>query len=282
MFTLLHRTRELFYALYTNPQTFNPEICQYWVSHTFSLVRVVEIESGQMMFSDLYPNTDNFRANTIRKRISHLVQNAPNHHTAEIARAFHEFIMNVRWSRPGAPINLMDVLPGFIRLVYQDREPGTITDPNFLIEFNVDGGTDTIIPPVHVPTPPPIPFGIVNSNGARLLATLIDMGMPPPALLRNRNQYDVLSLPERVVSRPVPIPVPASDVRIEMTEFLRLESEPESRQEQTEQEEDEHQEEDEQDQVPHSREENMILSDDHEREQEVNDDELDALFENIV
>jgi len=138
--------------------------------------------------------------------------NAPNHHTSEIARAFHEFVMNVRWSRPGQS-NMMEVLPGFIRLVYQDREPSVVQDPSFLREFVVeedDNQNQTVpsssvlfpLPIPHPPTPPPLPF---ESNGGRLLQTLMELGLPTPPLprrsrviiptfanvLRN-NQYDVL------------------------------------------------------------------------------------------
>jgi hypothetical protein len=186
-FTLLHRIREMMFAIYPNPGTFDLDKMQFWVSHLFSLVQVIEIESRQCLFSDLGHETG-LRANTIRRRIGQVVA-GPNVFTAELAPSFHEFILNTKWVRQDRPPNVMEVLPAMIRLIYQDQEPTAITDPDFLQAFvteaNNNGG-------IQSPPPP-------ERNGARLLANILELAQstfppppPPPTLLVRPNQYAVL------------------------------------------------------------------------------------------
>ena len=190
-FNLLHRTRELMYALYPAPHTFNSDVMQFWVSHVFSLVRVIEVESRQTMFCD-DACVNSARSNAIRRRIGSLIAHTtPNSHTQEVAPSFHEFIFNVKWARQDRPPNVMEVLPALLRLIYQDSEPQAITDPEFLQAFLTEANHESLEP---------------ERQGSGLLASILQLAQsttpppPPPLSSLSVNQYGALdvSTPFRV------------------------------------------------------------------------------------
>ena len=198
-FNLLHHTRDMLYALYPQPHTFNSDVMQFWVCHAFSLVHVFEVESRQTMFSDASCGSSS-RSNAIRRQIANLIGHpSPNTYTRELAPSFYEFILNNKWVRQDCPLNVMEVLPALMRLVYQDQEPRAITDPEYLQAF-VTEASHTPPPERNVifdsspPIPPPLPppFRISDPRSTmliRLPSLLTRLGAADrPGLLREGDE----------------------------------------------------------------------------------------------